>query len=195
MRRFDPALVVGLAMLALGGVFYFGILSAPMPVRWFLAPILWYAGVSLFFVRFVYLMFASARRQMDAEPPSPKEETDSMKQPKETSNSASVMRLVAIMALVAIVAVVPATAGPAETAAPLYKAKCAMCHGPDGAAKTPMASKLAVRAFSDPAVQKLTDDEMLQAISKGKNKMPGYAGKITPEEMKALVAYVRTFKK
>ena len=37
----------------------------------------------------------------------------------------------------------------------------------------------------------MSDADLTQAIEKGKNKMPGYAGKLKDSEVKELVAYVR----
>src|SRR5687767_9558368 len=80
----------------------------------------------------------------------------------------------------------------ADTAA-VYKAKCAICHGPSGEGDTPMWKKLAVKSLGSAEVQKMSDAEMLALLIKGKNKMPGFDKKLTPDELKALVAHVRTF--
>ena len=44
-------------------------------------------------------------------------------------------------------------------------------------------------------VQKLTDAELKQVISNGKNNMPAFAGQVTAAEIDDLVKYVRTFAK
>ena len=72
-----------------------------------------------------------------------------------------------------------------------YKAKCAGCHGPDGAGSTPAGKAMKVRDFHSPEVQKETDAELTDIIASGKNKMPKYADKIKEGEIKDLVAYVR----
>lgn len=72
----------------------------------------------------------------------------------------------------------------------LFKAKCAMCHGPDGAGKTPMGQKLKVRDLRSPEVQRQPDADLSQVIAQGKGKMP--AGKtLTAGQIKLLVAYIR----
>ncbi len=76
-------------------------------------------------------------------------------------------------------------------AASVYKAKCAMCHGPDGKGDSVMGKKLAARDFASPEIQKETDDEMAGIIAKGKNKMPPYEKSLKPEQIKELVAYIR----
>jgi mono/diheme cytochrome c family protein len=76
-----------------------------------------------------------------------------------------------------------------------YKAKCAMCHGPDGAGQTTMGKNLKLRDLRSAEVQKQTDAELVKWITDGKGKMPAYKGKLTPAEIDALVAFIRTLKK
>ena len=77
---------------------------------------------------------------------------------------------------------------------------CAKCHGPDGKGDTKMGKKLEIKDFTDTKVQAaLKDDAMLKAIKEGvkdgdKTRMKAVEG-LSDEEMKALVAYVRKFKK
>ena len=78
----------------------------------------------------------------------------------------------------------------AQDAAATYKAKCAMCHGPDGKG-TPMGVKMGARDFTSADVQKQTDAQLTDAIAKGKGKMPAYDGKLKDTEIKDLVAYIR----
>jgi cytochrome c6 len=80
-------------------------------------------------------------------------------------------------------------------AEPTFKAKCAGCHGADGSANTPAAKALGVRDFQSPAVQKETDAELMDIITKGKNKMPKYGDKLKDSEIKDLVGYVRALGK
>jgi mono/diheme cytochrome c family protein len=72
-----------------------------------------------------------------------------------------------------------------------YKAKCAGCHGPDGAGSTPAGKAMKVRDFHAPEVQKETDAELTDIITNGKNKMPKYGDKLKDSEIKDLVGYVR----
>lgn len=76
----------------------------------------------------------------------------------------------------------------------IYQKKSALCHGADGAAK-PIWAKAGAKNFNDPAWQKEASDEALtKAITEGipDKKMPAYKGKLTPEEIAALVKYIRT---
>jgi mono/diheme cytochrome c family protein len=81
------------------------------------------------------------------------------------------------------------------TAEATYKAKCAGCHGPDGAGTTPAGKAMKVRDFHSPEVQKETDADLTGIITNGKDKMPKYADKLKEAEIKDLVAYVRALGK
>lgn len=78
----------------------------------------------------------------------------------------------------------------AQDAAATYKSKCAACHGADGKG-SPMGQKLGVHDFSSADVQKETDAQLTDIITKGKGKMPSYEGKLKDTEVKDLVAYIR----
>ncbi|MGH9603389.1 MAG: c-type cytochrome [Terriglobales bacterium] len=78
----------------------------------------------------------------------------------------------------------------ADDTAPVYKAKCLSCHAADGTG-TPIGKKMGARDFHDPEVAKQTDQQLNDAIVKGKKKMPKYEGKLTADQIKQLVTYVR----
>jgi mono/diheme cytochrome c family protein len=99
--------------------------------------------------------------------------------------------VVAVLALVLAIAAPAQAQNPAET---LYKAKCAMCHGPDGKG-SPTGIKMGAHDFTSADVQKQTDAQLSDAIAKGKNKMPGYEKSLKPEQIKDLVAYIRALAK
>jgi mono/diheme cytochrome c family protein len=82
-----------------------------------------------------------------------------------------------------------------QDSATLYKSKCAACHGADGKGATPVGAKIGVRDLASAGVQKQTDDELAAIINDGKNKMPSYKKSLKPEQVKDLVAMVRSFKK
>ncbi|MGA7613671.1 MAG: cytochrome c [Thermoanaerobaculia bacterium] len=98
------------------------------------------------------------------------------------------------LALVAFIFVArPAHA--ADNGATMFKAKCVACHGADGSGQTVMGKKFGIKDLGSAEVQKLTDQQLFDIISKGQNKMPSYSGKITDEEIKSLVTFIRTLKK
>jgi cytochrome c6 len=101
-------------------------------------------------------------------------------------------RSLLLSAVVTVLLFGSSTAFAADTATEsLYKAKCAACHGADGTGSTPAGKKLGAHDFHSPEVMKQTDAQLLETMSKGKNKMPAYDGKIPADQMKSLVAYVR----
>lgn len=77
----------------------------------------------------------------------------------------------------------------------LYKTKCAACHAADGTASTPAGKKLETRSFMLPEVMKAPDKEMVEITAKGKNKMPAFDKKLSDDQIKALVAYIRELQK
>ena len=105
-------------------------------------------------------------------------------------------RIVLPVFTVAIALAVILTLSPFAQAqgADLYKAKCVACHGADGTGSA-MGKKMGAHDFTSAEVQKMSDAEITDVISNGKNKMPKYADKLKPEEIKGLVAYIRTLKK
>ena len=82
----------------------------------------------------------------------------------------------------------------ADSAA-LYKTKCAMCHGPAGTGDTAVGKKMGIRSFASADVQKQTDAQLIDVITKGKGKMIAFGGKLSADEIKALVVHIRTFAK
>jgi mono/diheme cytochrome c family protein len=82
-----------------------------------------------------------------------------------------------------------------------WDANCAQCHGKDGKADTKMGKQLSAKDLTDAKVQAaFSDAKATQSIKEGvkengKTTMKAFAGKLTDDEIKALVAYVRTLKK
>jgi cytochrome c6 len=99
-------------------------------------------------------------------------------------------RIAVITALLALGAV---GALAQDDAASLYKSKCQVCHGPDGKGSA-VGQKLGVRDFHSPEVAKESDAELLQITKEGKNKMPKFEGKLTDDQIKELIKYIRSLK-
>jgi len=79
--------------------------------------------------------------------------------------------------------------------ADVYKAKCLMCHGATGLGDSPAGKALKAPSFKDPAIVKTSDAELVGIVTKGKNKMPAYEGKLTDAQIKAAIAYIHTLQK
>jgi len=82
-----------------------------------------------------------------------------------------------------------------------YESDCAKCHGTDGKGQTKMGQKLGVKDYTDPKVQEaLKDDAAIKAIKEG---LKGDDGKtlmkpaegLSDDDIRGLVAYMRSFKK
>lgn len=90
------------------------------------------------------------------------------------------------------------TAGIASAAdvAEVWAKNCASCHAKDGSGSTVMGKKSGAEDYRDPKVQaKFTDEQAIKIIKDGKEKMKPFKDKLTDEEIKALVAHIRAFKK
>ena len=97
------------------------------------------------------------------------------------------------MALALIVALGSA-AGFAQAGADVYKSKCQMCHGANGAADTPTAKMMKVKPLADPDIKKLSEDDMIASVKNGKGKMQPFKDKITDQQIKDSVDYYRNLK-
>ena len=82
----------------------------------------------------------------------------------------------------------------ADSAADIYKVKCAMCHGADGKGDTSTGKMMKIRDLGSADVQSQSDADLAKIITNGKGKMPKYEGKLTADQINDLVKYIRTFK-
>jgi mono/diheme cytochrome c family protein len=98
-------------------------------------------------------------------------------------------------AMILLAASIAAPAFAQSAGADTYKAKCAMCHGPDGTAATPMGKMMKIPSFKDPAVVKESEAALIATTKDGKGKMPAYNGKLTDAQIKEVVSYIRTLQK
>jgi mono/diheme cytochrome c family protein len=82
----------------------------------------------------------------------------------------------------------------------IWDTNCAACHGKDGKGKTMMGRKLDIKDLTDAKVQAACDDaQAIKAIKegvtdKGTEKMKAFGDKLSDDDIKALVAHVRSFK-
>ena len=107
------------------------------------------------------------------------------------------MKRISIVLLVAAVALLLAPALFADAGpdgAAIYKAKCAMCHGPDGKGQTAMGKNLHLKDLASEEVQKMKNDEMQKIISDGKGKMPPFKEKLDQASIDAVISFIRTLK-
>ena len=89
----------------------------------------------------------------------------------------------------------------AANGATLWRKNCTECHGADGRGDTKMGRKLYISDLTDAALQaKFTDEDAAKSIksglkdANGKVIMKAISG-LSDDDVKALVAYVRSLKK
>jgi len=95
----------------------------------------------------------------------------------------------------------PALTSPAGDVKALYEKSCMKCHGADGKGNTKMGRKLGAKDYTDPAVlAELKDDAAFKSTKEGLKAKDGTelmkpADGISDDDIKALIAYMRGFKK
>jgi cytochrome c6 len=99
------------------------------------------------------------------------------------------MKTLALFLIVSVVALPLYADGAA-----LYKSKCQMCHGADGAGQTPTGKTMKLKDLRSEEVRKLTDEEMTKIIADGKGKMPAYKAKLSAAEIGEVVKFLRAMK-
>ena len=105
-----------------------------------------------------------------------------------------------IFVLAAIV-MASAGVGAAADAGTTWAQNCSSCHGKGGSGNTMMGKKLGVKDYHDSNVQAaFSDAEAERAIKEGvktngKETMKPFGSKLADADIKALVAYIRAFKK
>lgn len=79
----------------------------------------------------------------------------------------------------------------AADGAAIFKAKCAGCHGADGLKAMPA---MGVKPLNSPDVQAKSAAQLSGTITTGVGKMPGFGGKLSPEEITAVAGFVKGLK-
>lgn len=79
----------------------------------------------------------------------------------------------------------------------LFKEKCARCHGADGRGQTVIGRMVGAPDFTDENWWNEEKDErrFARSIAEGRGEMPAFGRKLTRSDIKALAAYVKTFRK
>jgi mono/diheme cytochrome c family protein len=84
----------------------------------------------------------------------------------------------------------------AQTGAPkAYSTNCVLCHAADGSGSSPSGKALKAKDLASKEVQAKSDEGLVEVITKGKGKMPAFGSKLKPEDIKELVAFIRTLPK
>ena len=96
-----------------------------------------------------------------------------------------------VLTALAVIFLLSAPAQAQSAGEKVYKAKCAGCHGPDGAGATAAGKAMKVTSLCSDEAKKASDAEWTELIAKGKNKMPAYDKKLSEAEIKDVIAYMR----
>lgn len=88
----------------------------------------------------------------------------------------------------------------AADAKAIYEKDCTKCHGADGKGETKMGKKLGAKDYTDAKVQaEMKDDAAFKAIKEGLKEKDKTLMKpsenLSEADIKALIAYMRAFKK
>jgi mono/diheme cytochrome c family protein len=98
--------------------------------------------------------------------------------------------MVVMTIAVALFILIPNLSWAADDGATLYKAKCAACHGPDGAGK----SAAKIPSLIGDEAKKASDADLEKAVTE-KPKHAGVAKSLTPDQVKLAVSYIRELQK
>ena len=110
------------------------------------------------------------------------------------------MKKLTLLAFPAAFALALTTTNAFADGASVYADNCAKCHGDDGKGQTKMGQRVGARDYTDAAVQaSFTDADGVKAVKEGLKKddktlMKPYAD-LSDDDAKAVIAYMRTFKK
>ena len=89
----------------------------------------------------------------------------------------------------------PAATGDSNNGKARYEQYCVVCHGPRGLGDGPMAKATSPPAtrLTTPEVRNKTDQDLVAVIADGKGGiMPAWRGILTDQELRDVVAYVRS---
>jgi cytochrome c6 len=110
----------------------------------------------------------------------------------EVKMNCSAFRITRMLGLACALFLLAGAAAQADDSASLYKTKCSVCHAADGSGSGPTGKALGVPDLRSDGVQKQTDAQLTDGIANGKGtKMPAYKGKLTDDQIKGLVSYIR----
>jgi mono/diheme cytochrome c family protein len=79
--------------------------------------------------------------------------------------------------------------------AAVYRKSCSVCHAADGSGNTPAGKSMKVRDLRTPEVQEQSDEALAAIVADGKAKMPGFKSSLSAEQIRDVVAFLRTLRK
>jgi cytochrome c6 len=120
------------------------------------------------------------------------------RQATQTTNGARMKKLITLAAILSVTAALTASAADSKEN---WNTLCKKCHGEDGKGQTVMGKKNGAKDYTDPKVHEaLKDEAAFKAIKEGFKDKDGKvlmkpAEGLSDDDIKALVGYMRAFKK
>jgi cytochrome c6 len=108
---------------------------------------------------------------------------------------ANVLAAVVLLAVLTAGFQLASATPPQASAEKDYKANCVLCHSVDGSGSSPTGKALKAKDLKSSEVQSASNADLTAIITNGKGKMPAFGKKLSPDAIKGLVDYVRSFAK
>ena len=111
------------------------------------------------------------------------------------------LRTAVVVVLIALIffLIFPSPSWAADSGSSIFQNRCAVCHGVDGLANTPMGKKQSIPSFASEKVQKHSSSEIVDFILNGgpeKRPSHSFAGKgISQEDAAKLAFYIKSLGK
>ncbi|HLH07658.1 MAG TPA: c-type cytochrome [Terriglobales bacterium] len=176
------------ALLAISGLACFLTTNTLLPtwLAYLGGPVLWFIGTVIAIIWMVCRFFPTPATRSNEAPTSRPGSGDVAKTVRSS--------LLILSSFLPMLILVPAQAADAAPGNDVFKSKCAMCHGQDCAGKTVMGQKFNIPDLHSADVQKKSASELAAIVTKGKNKMPAYEGKLTPEQISQVSAFIKSLR-
>ena len=79
----------------------------------------------------------------------------------------------------------------AADGAAVFAANCKACHGADGLKAMP---GMGVKPLNSPDIKAKTEAQLITVVTKGEGKMPAFGSKMSADDIKAAVSFVKSIK-
>lgn len=101
--------------------------------------------------------------------------------------------------VMAVLSATPLGSSPTDEGEHLFKSSCSICHAADGSGNTGIGKMYKISDLRSAEVQKLSDAQLREIVTNGKTdgnkKMLPFKEKLTPVQIREVVAYLRELAK
>jgi cytochrome c6 len=95
--------------------------------------------------------------------------------------------ILSLLAMIAFASTAPAFAGDIQKGRETYELHCSVCHGIDG-----MPIDMTIPSFANGDRLFQMDQDLLRSIREGRELMPAFRGMLSDEEIRDVIAFLRT---